>query len=64
MLLDTSCGDSRWSEKWNREMAYIKFSNNWDTASDYYREAITGYEHQSFYITVTFIISCMVWYSN
>ena len=43
LLSDSSCDDSGWSRSWNRETANIIFSNYWDKASDYYREAITGY---------------------
>ena len=43
LLSDTSCGDSEWSERWNRVTAFIEFSSNYDSASDYYREAKTGY---------------------
>ena len=43
LLSDTLCGESRWSKMWSRGMAYIEFSSSSDTASDYYREAITGY---------------------
>ena len=42
LLSDTSCDDSGWSRSWNRETAYI-VTFDFDTASDYYREAITGY---------------------
>ena len=43
LLSYTSCDDSEWSEMWNRETAYIEFRFYDDTATDYYREAITGY---------------------
>ena len=42
VLLSDTCVDSDWSERWNRVTAYILFSSDWDTTSDYYREAITG----------------------
>ena len=36
LMSDSSCGDSRWSKSWSREVAKIKFPS-YDTASDYYQ---------------------------
>ena len=35
LISDSTCGDSRWSTRWSREVAKIEFSG--DTASDYYQ---------------------------
>ena len=37
VLSDTTCSDSRWSERWSTDVDKIYFSSSWDTASDYYR---------------------------
>ena len=36
LMSDSTCGDSRWSTYWSREVAKIKFHSG-DTASDYYQ---------------------------
>ena len=36
LMSDSTCGDSRWSTYWSREVAKIKFHSS-DTASDYYQ---------------------------
>ena len=36
LISDSTCGDSRWSTYWSREVAKIKFRSS-DTASDYYQ---------------------------
>ena len=35
-ISDSTCGDSRWSTYWSREVAKIQFHSS-DTASDYYQ---------------------------
>jgi len=43
VLSDSWCGNSRWSEYWSKETAFIEFDFS-DTVSNYYREAQTpGY---------------------
>ena len=37
VLSDTTCGDSRWSENWSKDVDNIHFDPSSDTASDYYR---------------------------
>ena len=36
LISGSTCGDSRWSTNWSREVAQIKFHSS-DTASDYYQ---------------------------
>ena len=37
LMSDSTCGDSNWSYYWSGEIAKIKFSFEYDTASDYYQ---------------------------